>query len=417
MLETPLSEQLGKVGAAARPFLEFLATSSWSRKMGAEDICDFVVGNPHDPPLAAYVEAITRASTPKGTSWFGYKTNEPEACQAAADSLRRRLGIDFEKEDIFLTKGASNALVVALSTIINPGEEVIFLSPPWFFSEPMIAFARGVPVRVNVDPDTFDIDIDAIRMAITSRTRAIIVNSPNNPTGRIYPVATLKRLAETLAAASARFGRAIYLLSDESYNRIVFDGRQFSSPTAYYPHSFLIYSYAKALLTPGQRLGYLAVSPSMPDRERVRSALFATQCAGYGFPDAVLQHALPELEQLCIDIAQLQRRRDVLTAALRGFGYDVLPSEGAWYVLVRSPLPDDGVFADMLAAENVFVLPGRICELPGYLRISLTANDAMVDRSLQGFANAIAKAAASRRSSPVSREAVAMGHSAGAALA
>jgi aspartate aminotransferase len=107
----------------------------------------------------------------------------------------------------------------------------------------------------------------------------------------------------------------------------------------------------------------------------------------------------------------------VLTTALRGFGYDVLPSEGAWYVLVRSPLPDDGVFADMLAAENVFVLPGRICELPGYLRISLTANDAMVDRSLQGFANAIAKAAASRRSSPVSREAVAMGHSAGAALA
>src|SRR4051812_2494893 len=130
MIETPLSEQLGKIGAAARPFLEFLATSSWSRKMGAEDICDFVVGNPHDPPLAAYVEAITRASAPRGPWWFGYKTNGPEPCRAAADSLRQRLGIDFEKEDIFLTRGASSALFLALSTIITPGEEVFFLSPP-----------------------------------------------------------------------------------------------------------------------------------------------------------------------------------------------------------------------------------------------------------------------------------------------
>jgi len=316
--------------------------------------------------------------------------NAPAACEAAARSLRERLEIRFEREDILLTRGATSALGVALSTILNPGDEVIFPSPPWFFYEPMIAFARGTPVRVGVDAATFDLDVATIAAAITPRTRAVIVNSPNNPTGKIYPPATLERLAWTLSTASAEYGRAIYLISDESYNRILFDGRRFPSPTAGYPYSFLVYSYAKALLTPGQRLGYLALPPSMPDRERMRSALFLTQCSGYGFPDALLQHALPDLEDICIDIAQLQHRRDVLVDALRGQGYDVRVPEGAWYLLVRSPLEDDAAFVELLAERNVFVLPGRIVELPGYFRISLTASDTMVERSLPGFAGAIA---------------------------
>jgi aspartate aminotransferase len=386
MVAAPVSEQLARVGAAAQPFLQFLATSAWSRRMGAPGICDFVVGNPHDPPLPAYVEAIRRASVPQHSAWFGYQTNDANACRAAALSLSNRLGIAFEAEDIFLTKGASNALVVVLSTILNPGDEVIFVSPPWFFYEPMIEFTRGVPVRVNADPSTFDLDVDAIASAITPRTRAVIVNSPNNPTGRIYPPELLARLGQTLRSASERYGRAVYLLSDESYNRIVFNGYRFWSPTAYYPYSFLIYSYAKALLTPGQRLGYVALSPSMPDRERMRSAIFATQCAGYGFPDAVLQHALPELEALCIDMRQLQRRRDVLIDALSGQGYEVNSPAGAWYLVVRSPTPDDDAFTELLAAEDVFVLPGRICEIPGYVRICLTANDEMVERSMPAFA-------------------------------
>ena len=409
MVEAPLSEQLKKVGAASQPFLEFLATSSWSRRMGADDICDFVVGNPQDLPLPAYVEAIARASVPQNPAWFGYKTNEPAACRAAAQSLRERLGIDFDSKDIFMTKGASNALVVILSTILNPDDEVIFFSPPWFFYEPMIAFTRGVPVRAKVNPTTFDLDTEAVASAISPRTRAVIVNSPNNPTGKIYPAASLKKLAETLRAASNRYGRAIYLLSDESYNRIVFDRRQFHSPTAYYPYSFLIYSYAKALLTPGQRLGYVALAPFMPDRERMRSAIFATQCAGYGFPDAVQQYAVPELEKICIDIGVLERRRVVLASALQRQGYALNSPDGAWYLLARSPIADDFAFAEMLAAENVFVLPGCICEMPGYLRICLTANDRMVERSLAGFANAMraataSNAAASWSPTPASRD-------------
>jgi aspartate aminotransferase len=266
---------------------------------------------------------------------------------------------------------------------------VVFLSPPWFFYESMIAFARGVPVRVKVDLESFDLDVDAIAAALSPRTRAVIVNSPNNPTGRIYPPETLQRLAEVLVDASEEYGKTIYLLSDEAYNRILFDGRRFPTPTAYYPNSFLLYSYGKTLLTPGQRLGYLALPPTMPGREHMRAAILATQFSGYGVPDAVLQHAMPDLEPLCIDLAQLQRRRDVLVHALRQQGYQVQVPEGTFYLLPRSPIPDDEAFAELLAADDVFVLPGRIVELPGYFRISLTANDKMVERSIPRFSAAI----------------------------
>jgi aspartate aminotransferase len=393
MIEAPISHNVEAARQASWPFVKFLTRSAWGRRLGDERICDFVVGNPHEMPMPAYVEAIRQASVPRRPNWFGYKTNEPAAREAAALSLRVRLGLPFEGEDVFLTKGASNALVVALSTILEPGDEVIFLSPPWFFYESMIAFARGLPVRVKVEPRTFDLDAEAIAAAVSPRTRAVIVNSPNNPTGRIYPPATLEQLAAVLTAASEEQGRAVYLISDESYNRILFDGGRFPSPTGYYPYSFLVYSYAKALLTPGQRLGYLALAPSMPDRERMRSAIFTTQCSGYGFPDAVLQHALPDLEPLCVDMGCLRRRRDFLLDHLRRQGYDVQTPEGAWYLLPRSPLADDTTFVGLLAAEDVFVLPGGVVELPGYFRISLTASDEMVERSVHGFAAAIEAAA------------------------
>ncbi len=202
----------------------------------------------------------------------------------------------------------------------------------------------------------------------------------------------MARLAEALDDASEQHGRTIYLLSDEAYNRILFDGRRFPSPAGHYPNTFLLYSYGKTLLAPGQRLGYLALPPSMPGRERMRSALLLTQFSGYGVPDAVLQHAIPDLEPLCIDLAQLQRRRDTLVQNLRQQGYDVHVPEGTFYLLPRSPIPDDAAFSDLLAADDVFVLPGRIVELPGYFRISLTASDEMVERSVPRFGAAIAAA-------------------------
>jgi aspartate aminotransferase len=375
---------------AASLHAEFLADSAWARRSG-EDVCDFVFGDPRELPPAGYVDALRRAAVARDPSWFAYKANTPAAREVACASLRERLGVPFEPGDLFLTRGASAALAIALAALVEPGEEVVFLNPPWFFYESMITYARAVPVAVDVDMATFDPDVAAIAAAITSRTRAVIVNTPNNPTGRIYPPAVLAELADALRSASARHGRPIHLISDEAYNRIVLDGGPFSSPAAYYPDTLVLYSYGKTLLTPGQRLGYLALAPDVSGRDRLRRAILLAQFAGgaFGVPDALLQHALPDLEPLCVDLGRLARRRDLLVGALREQGYEVHRPEGTFYVLVRAPAPDEGPLLDVLAEHDVYVLPGRMVGMPGHFRISLTATDEMVERSLERFGDAL----------------------------
>ena len=391
MASPELSPRITAAIGAMAPFLRFMQTSTWSRRdPGDPGNCDFVVGNPHEMPLPGFVSALERHVPPRDESWFGYKTNEDEPRRIVANSLRAQRGLPFEPDDVFLTNGAFAALSVALAALVGTDDEVVFISPPWFFYESIIAAYGATPVRIRVDPRTFDLDLDAIAGALTPSTRAIIVNSPHNPTGRIYPPAASSALAEILTSASERFGRPIYLLSDEAYSRIVFDGRAFVSPTEAYPWSMILYTYGKTLLTPGQRIGYIALPPTMPGRPTLREGLFAAQLVtGFAFPNALLQHALAELDRLSIDVARLQRRRDRLVEALTGMGYAAHVPEGTFYVMVRTPDADDQAFCERLAADRVFVLPGSVVEMPGTFRLSLTANDAMVDRSLAGFAAAI----------------------------
>jgi aspartate aminotransferase len=231
--------------------------------------------------------------------------------------------------------------------------------------------------------------VEAIAAAITPRTRAVLVNTPHNPSGRVFPIEDLRRLAAALDDASAQHGRPIYLVSDEPYNRIIFDGRTFHSPSEVYPNTITTYSFGKTLLAPGMRIGYLTVPPTMPDREAFRERVFVAQLAdGYAFPNALLQHAIADLEKLSIDVGALQRRRDRLVPALRELGYETTFPEGTFYVMARSPIDDDVAFAELLAEEGVLVLPGQIVEVPGWFRISLTATDEMVERGVSGFARA-----------------------------
>jgi aspartate aminotransferase len=349
-------------------------------------------------PLSGYVDALRAQIEPQAPDWFAYKLSEPRSQAAVARSLTARTGLDWDPADVAMTNGGFAALAVAFRTILEPGDEVVFLSPPWFFYEMLIRAAGGVPVRVLLEPPGFDLDPAAISAAITPRTRAVLLNSPHNPSGRVYPLADLHALATVLDEAATRIGRQVFLVSDEPYNRIIFDGREFHGPAEVYRDTITTYSYGKTLLAPGMRIGYLTVPPTMPDRVSFRERVFLSQLAGgFQFPNALLQHAIEDLERLSINVGALERRRDRLVGALRGLGYETTLPEGTFYVMARSPIEDDIAFGELLAAEDVMVLPGAVVEVPGWFRISLTASDEMVDRGLAGFERARARAASPNR--------------------
>lgn len=372
---------------------DFIIRSSYARRSGEAGICDFVFGNPHDLPLAEFEEAIRRHSQAQAPDWFAYKMSEPESRAAVAESLESRYGISFHPADIAMTNGAFAGLAVTLRAIAGPGDEVVFFSPPWFSYTALIRASGATPVRVKLIPPDFDLDLETLRAAITPKTRAVILNTPQNPTGRIYGPETLEGVASLLDEASESAGRPVYLISDEAYSRIVFDDAPFYTPAAFYPRTFLIYTYGKTLLTPGERIGYVAMPPTMPERPVLRSALMQSQIiTGWAFPNATLQRAIKDLEAISVDIKQLQSRRDRMLEGLRGAGYEVGVPEGTFYMLPKSPIADDVAFTEVLASQDIFVLPGALVELPGYFRISLTANDEMVERSLPGFAAAMDQA-------------------------
>jgi aspartate aminotransferase len=367
----------------------FFFDSRYGQRRGDPSIADFTFGNPHEMPLDALVGAIREAAIPRNKDWFAYKASEeaPQAFLAAA--LGKELGLAFEAADIALTAGAMAAIAVAFRLVLDAGDEVIYSEPAWFCYEPMLLAVGAVPRKVPLTQPRFDLDLDSIEAAIGPRTRLVIVNTPHNPTGRIYGREMLSALAERLERASNRIGRRIVLLSDEPYRRLRFDARDFVSPAAVYPWTLIAYSYGKVLLAPGQRLGYLAISPLMPAAERkpLQEALFGAQMAlGWCFPNAVMQYAVPQLEQLSIDVRALARRRDALSEALARAGHGVLPPEGTFYLWVRWASPDPERQWNALADRGVFVMPGSIMNAPGYFRISLTASDEMVERALPAFA-------------------------------
>jgi aspartate aminotransferase len=379
---------------ASVPFLDWYASSRHSARAGDPHVADLLFGNPQEMPIPAYVAALARHVEPRSKDWFAYKMNEPQATRTVAAALRARMGLDFSPDDVFMTNGGFGAIAACLRAVAGPGDEVIFLSPPWFFYELLVRTAGATPVRVRLTAPDFALEEAAISRAITPRTRALIVNSPHNPSGRIYDDDALLRLSLVLTDASKRIGHPIALLSDEAYWKIAFDGRAVPSPAQHYPHTFVLYSYGKQLLAPGQRIGYIALPPTMPDRGPLREAIMISQFAtGFAFPNALMQHALPEIEPLCIDVGALERRRDRVVPALREMGYETLRPDGTFYVLVRSPIGDDLAFVERLIALDTFVLPGSMVELPGWFRISLTANDAMIERALHAL-DAVQKEAA-----------------------
>ncbi len=359
------------------------------RDLAHPEACDFLAGNPQEPAMPDYVAAVQRALVPDSPSYYAYGPPFGAAIKHVTAALSQRLDLELDAMDVFLTRGAASGLQMVLRAVVDAGDDVVFLSPPWFFYESMLVEMGARPVRVHLTPPRFDLDPEAIERALTPRTRAVIVNTPHNPTGRIYPESQLRALAEVLERASLRNERRVYLISDEAYARILFDGNRMVTPGRYYPATFMLHTYSKTLLAPSQRAGYLAMPAGMPDKAKLRMAMMAVSMGSGAIPDTAMQHAMLELENLIIDIGAIERRRDRMVTELRAQGYEVEPPEGTFYLLPRSPIPDSSEFCDWLAERRIYTLPGEAVELPGYLRLSLTATDAMVDRALPVFEEAI----------------------------
>ncbi|MES0827617.1 aminotransferase class I/II-fold pyridoxal phosphate-dependent enzyme [Ruegeria sp. SCP11] len=379
-----------RADAAARSIkkVEAFFTSYNAAVKETPAVADFTFGNPHEMPLPKVVDALKTRAEPLSVDWFAYKTNEAEPCAFLADVLSDELGLSFEAEDIALTKGAFGAIKMCFTMLLEPGDECIVPLPGWFCYGPMLAAADAKEIPVSLDPDNFDLDLEAIARAITARTKIVVVNTPHNPTGRIYSRSDLQQLADLLEEKSAEIGHRIWILSDETYRRIRFDGIGFTTPAAVYPHTLIDYSYGKILLAPGLRLGYLAISPTLPvsERDELRALRFAVQMAdGWNVPDAPLIYALPDLEDLSIDLAALARRRERMLGALGQWGYRMTRPEGTFYLWGRAPGGDSDAFAECLQEQGVYVMPGTVFDRPTDFRICLTATDEMIENAMPVF--------------------------------
>lgn len=383
-----MSKRIDEIRTANATLLSFLAI--WEKQRHRPDVFNFAFGNPQEMALDGFAPALAASTVPRDKDHYAYKFSEEESRRTVAEHLSKWRDQRFDPEDIALTPGAFGAIAVAMGTLVDPGDEVIYFDPCWFFYESMIIASGAVPVSIPVRADDHDLDLERLAAAINDRTRLIIVNTPHNPTGRIYPPSTLEDLARVLTEASERFEAPIYLLSDEPYSRLVFSDATFTSPARYYPNTLISYSYGKVLLTPGQRIGWLAWTPDMVDREQLRTDVFMAQIAGgWMFPSAIMQYSLEALEGLSIDIDELERKRDLAVAELGEAGYELWKPEGTFYVWVRSPDPDDVAFVELLADHGVLVLPGSTCGAPGFFRISLTATLRMLEDALPVFRKAI----------------------------
>jgi aspartate aminotransferase len=383
-----VAERQIRIQASLAPFLRGIMGSA--PLMGDPDACDFLAGNPEVPALPGYVETLQKWLEPQERRWFAYGMPDPRAAEAAATDLSDELGVAFEPDDILLTRGAHGAMALAMATALDPGDEVVFISPPWFFYEALILGAGATPVRVRANEATWDLDLDAIAAALSPRTRMVLINTPNNPTGRIYPDDTLALLAALLQRHSDGSARPIYVLSDEAYSKILFDGNVMRSPARHYERTLVVHTFSKSALAPAQRLGYLAMPLAMPDREALRQAAMAASFASSNMaPDAVMQYALPDLLHITVDMNKLQLRRDRLLEALRAAGYQVHTPEGTFYLLVRSPIDDESSFVRRLMEDKVVTMSGGLFEMPGYFRLSITATDDMVERAIPVFEKAI----------------------------
>ncbi|MEJ2471014.1 MAG: pyridoxal phosphate-dependent aminotransferase [Desulfuromonadales bacterium] len=375
--------------------------SSWIRRMfeegarliarhGAENVFDFTLGNPSVEPPAAFQRELRRLVEMPDIGMHRYMNNAgyAETRAAVAAHLAAVSGTPVQAEHIIMTCGAGGALNVVLKTILNPGEEVIVLTP--FFVEYTFYIDNhgGVTRPVWTDPETFQPELAAIEAAINPRTRAIIINSPNNPTGAVYATETLDAIGALLERKQAELGTAIYLISDEPYARLAYDGIVVPPVFRSVRNAILVTSHSKDLALPGERIGYLAANPAMEDvKPFMDGAVFCNRVLGFVNAPALMQRLVAKLQNESVDIDAYQEKRDILYTHLTASGFQMVKPGGGFYFFPKSPLADDVAFVQQAQKHNILLVPGSGFGAPGYFRIAYCIDKEIIERSLPAWDN------------------------------
>ena len=379
----------------------FIANSSWIRKMfeegerlrakyGADQIYDFTLGNPDvEPPEAFREELLKLAKAPiQGMHRYMNNAGYQETREAVARNLAAGSDLPVQAAQVVMTCGAGGALNTVLKTILNPGDEVIILAPFFVEYKFYIDNHGGVPVEVWTDRDSFQLDVPAIVAAVGAKTRAVIICSPNNPTGVIYPAESLALLGEALSAKEKEFGRQICVISDEPYARIAYDGKSVPNIFRYVANSVIVTSHSKDLALPGERIGYLAASPRMNEVGKfMEGTVFANRVLGFVNAPALMQRLVASLQHVSVDIGAYQEKRDLFYRALTGMGFQMVRPDGAFYLFPKSPLADDVEFVKIAQQHRILLVPGAGFGAPGFFRIAYCVDKGMIERSLDAWRN------------------------------
>jgi len=390
--------------SAAKKMLSSLEKSSWIRQMfeegarrkkiyGAENVFDFSLGNPNLEPPLKFKEVLREMVQNPRPMQHAYMPNAglPSTREAVARYLKEEYSLEFTMDDILMTCGAGGALNVIFKAILDPGDKVIFPAPYFVEYSFYVDNHGGIPVPVQTDQE-FLLDLNKIEDAIDENTKAILLNSPNNPTGRVYPETQIQALGNILREKSKKYGRTIYLISDEPYRKLVYDNIKVPNIFSAYENTIVATSFSKDLSIPGERIGYLAVNPNIESKQTlVATLVLANRILGYVNAPALMQWIVPELLRESVDVSIYKRKRDVLAKVLLEFGYELSIPEGAFYLFPKSPISDDIQFVRLLQEENILVVPGSGFGGPGYFRMAYCVDDRTIEGSLPGFKKVIQK--------------------------
>lgn len=358
--------------------------------VGRENVFDFSIGNPNVPAPDAVREAILAEAAGDPVSLHGYTSAQgaADARKALADDLNRRFGTSYTGDSLYLTAGAAAALSCAFQAIACPGDEFVVLAP--YFPEYLMFIESGAGAKAVIVPPAiadFQIDFDALEKALNAHTKAVVVNSPNNPSGAVYSEQTVKQLAALLRDKEAQYGHPIYLVSDEPYREIVYDGVQVPFVPNYYDDTIVCYSYSKSLSLPGERIGYVLVPPQAADSADLYAAVCgAGRALGYVCAPSLFQRVAARCAGQTSDISVYQTNRDLLYEGLTSMGYSCVKPQGAFYLFPQTLEPDDRAFCERAKKYDLLVVPGADFGAPGHMRISYCVQTGTIRRALPLFA-------------------------------